>query len=96
MPQSVFNSLYERWRRMSAIGRIMAIGAVCVSVLYGGGKGENRNVANVGMLPIATSIHSWKTRNEKSIRKRFQQILICHQLARKARVFEVRGMMYLP
>ena len=38
---------------MSAIGRIMSIGAVCVSVLYGGGKGANRNVANVGMLPIA-------------------------------------------
>ena len=40
MSKSVFNSLCARWRGMSAIGRIMAIGAVCVSVLYGGSKGE--------------------------------------------------------
>ena len=66
MPQSVFNSLYERWRKMSVMGRIMAIGAVYVSVLYGGGKGENRNVANVGMLPIA-NINSQLENEEQEI-----------------------------
>ena len=53
MSKSVFNRLFETWRGMSVMGRIVAIGAVCVSVLYGGGKGtQNRNVANVEMLPI--------------------------------------------
>ena len=46
MSLSVFNSLCETWRRMSAMGRIVAIGAVSVSVLYGGGKGE-RGTRNV-------------------------------------------------
>jgi hypothetical protein len=40
MSQSVFNSLCETWHGMSVMGRIVAIGAVCVSVLYGGAKGE--------------------------------------------------------
>ena len=42
MSQSVFNSLCETWRKMSVMGRIVAIGTVCISVLYGGTKGERR------------------------------------------------------
>ena len=49
MSRSVFNSLCETWHGMSVVGRIVAIGAVCVSVLYGGGKGERRGNREEGI-----------------------------------------------
>ena len=89
MPQSVFNSLYERWRRMSAIGRIMATGAVYVSVLYGGGKGENRNVANVGMLPIA-NINSQLENEERETHSQAIPANV-NMSSTRARSWSVRG-----